>query len=250
VSERRLDMMIDLECAGGAPDGAIVSIGWCIFALDGLPNATGDTLGPVSDAAYGRIAVNVQSCLDIGMEIDERTLREFWFKQPEAVRRLWGESNAITIQQALRQVNDIYCGHCTGGRQDGYVWAYPSTYDLSILDRAYELSGTERKFGRKDYLCSRSVMKGIGYRRTDEKIPEKWREKHLPEKDAVRQVIQLQLALNPDWRQVSTNVVMRLPHTITHDQVEFRPLRNGSGSAHTDFANAVEAEARRLFGKE
>lgn len=36
------------------------------------------------------------------------------------------------------------------------------------------------------------------FRRSDERVPKKWRAKHLPEADAVRQAIQLQLCLNPE----------------------------------------------------
>lgn len=195
---RRIDLMIDLECAGPAPNGAIVSIGWCAFALDGKKNSTGSKIGPVSNLAVGRIDVIVQSCIDIGMEIDSDTVG-WWFRQDPEVRALWNAPGAVPIREALRQINQRYLDNCTlGSGGPGVIWAYPSTYDLSILDRAVTLCGMKMDFGRKDYLCSRSVMKGLGYRRSDERIPARWRQKHLPENDAVRQAIQLQLCLVPE----------------------------------------------------
>lgn len=198
---RRIDLMIDLECAGPAPNGAIVSIGWCAFALDGLVNSTGEALGPVSASAVGRIDVIVESCAEIGMEIDADTVG-WWFRQDPEVRALWNAPGAVPIREALRQLNQRYIDSCTlSTAGPGLIWAYPSTYDLSILDRAITLCKMPMAFGRKDYLCSRSVMKGLGYRRSDENIPAQWRQKHLPENDAVRQAIQLQLCLCPQPRQ-------------------------------------------------
>ena len=193
---RRIDMMIDLECAGPAPNGAIVSIGYCFFALDRMKNSTEFTYGPVSDDAFGRIPVQVQSCVDIGMEIDEKTMREFWLKQPDAVRNLWGESGAVPIQQALQTLNARYQRSCFYPNKPN-VWAYPATYDLSILDRAFVLSGIQPNWGRQQYLCARSVMKGLMFDRDKVQMPLEWQVKHLPENDAVRQAIQLQACLTP-----------------------------------------------------
>lgn len=188
---RRIEMMIDLECAGPAPNGAIVSIGYCFFALEK------GTIGPLEGKdAVGRIPVQVQSCVDIGMEIDENTLREFWLKQPDEVRNLWGESGAMPIDQALYALSARYQRFKFDGNYLN-IWAYPATYDLSILDRAFVLAKVARPFGRQQYLCARSALKGIGFDRSTVVIPEKWSTKHVPELDAVRQAIQLQVALQP-----------------------------------------------------
>jgi hypothetical protein len=188
---RRIEMMIDLECAGPAPNGAIVSIGYCFFALER------GTIGPLEGKdCVGRIPVQVQSCVDIGMEIDENTMREFWLKQPDEVRALWGESGAVPIDQALRTLSARYQQNKFG---DNYlnIWAYPATYDLSILDRAFVLCKLRPSWGRQQYLCARSALKGIGFDRSTVVIPEQWSTKHVPELDAVRQAIQLQTGLQP-----------------------------------------------------
>lgn len=190
---RRLDIMLDLETAGPAPDGAIVSIGWCVFDRDRGP------LGPVPGYEPRRVDVIVESCLDIGMVIDPDTVK-WWLSQEAEVRRLWNAPGAVPIREALR-VFAAEFAKLDAASPSGHsplIWAYPATFDLSIFDRAYQLAEMPKGFDRRTYACSRSVMKALGYRRSDERVPKQWRAKHLPEADAVRQAIQLQLCLNPE----------------------------------------------------
>lgn len=190
MSDRvQTDMMIDLECAGPAPDGAIVSIGFCLFTLPYDANLIEPKI-----LHQGRIPVDVQSCLDIGMKIDAKTMGEFWFKQPEEVRNLWGEPHASGIHEALGRLNRLYVSSTYSMIDRANVWAYPATYDLSILDRAYVLSGKAPAWGRQHLLCARSAVKALGYDRNTAVIPPEFQSKHLPENDAVRQAIQLQQA--------------------------------------------------------
>lgn len=198
MADRRLDLMIDLECAGPAPHGAIVSIGWCCFSLDGKMNSTGTALGPASNDSFGRYDVIVESCVEIGMKIDPDTIK-WWLNQDPEVRRLWNPPGAIPVHDALRKLTHEY-SRLSVGQPGSMLWAYPATYDLSILDYAITLSGITKAFDRRHYGCSRSVMKALGYRRSDELVPPQWRTKHLPENDAVRQAIQLQLCMNPGLR--------------------------------------------------
>lgn len=186
----RLDLMIDLECAGKAPDGAIVSIGWCVFDRDGK------VVGPYGPMCHGRIDVIVDSAVDKGMKLDADTIA-WWFKQEPSTRRLWNAPGAKPLDDALRSLAQVWYDRCQPNPAAGWVWAYPATYDLTILDRAYSLCGFRTPWERKNLMCSRSVMKALGFKRDGVGVPEQWRRKHDPEADAVRQVIQLQRCLNP-----------------------------------------------------
>lgn len=189
-------MMIDLETAGPAPDGAIVSIGWCAFDINAVKK------GPQGNGfAYGRINVNVASSVAAGMKLDPSTIGDFWLKQDTLVRNLWNAEDAKRLDVALVMLREEYGSRCERSPKPGLLWAYPATFDLTILDRAYELTGVARPFRAwQDYCCSASVMKGLELRR-DESLKKRFPSlmaKHLPEIDAARQAVELQYALNPD----------------------------------------------------
>lgn len=203
MNHRRLDMMIDLETAGPAPDGAIIAIGWCIFDRDASAMFGKEEYGVLD---CGRICVDTATCLDIGMGYDADTLR-WWMQQEPPVQALWTAKDRVSLSAALDTLNNRYYDSCMLGAEPGFVWAYPSTFDLSIIMRAYDLTGVKPAFHRKHLMCARSVMKAMGYRREDERIPGVTKllanderelfigEKHLPEQDAIRQAIQLQHCL-------------------------------------------------------
>lgn len=202
---KKLDLMLDIEAAGPAPDGAIVSIGWATF--DRLARRPEDTAPGTPSCpcyhvpAYGRIAIDVQSCLNIGMKIDPDTVR-WWLEQPEEIRQLWRKcdsASAYHIGDALLMLQKIWQEQCDlsiTGEPESLVWAYPSVFDLGIIHFAACECGI-KPWTWKVHSCSRSVMKALDYRRKDEQVPECFREQHKPELDAARQAIQLQMALHP-----------------------------------------------------
>lgn len=200
-----IQIMLDIETAGPAPDGAIVSIGFAIFTLDGD--------GPIRS---GRFDVDVQSCVDVGMKLDPDTIA-WWLRQDPPVRALWSSPKRRVLKEALTLLHTvIWETERLGNRTP--IWAYPATFDLTIIDRAFVLCGYDGiRPRRQDYMCSRSVMKALGYRRNDKCVPSEWRRKHDPEADAVRQVYQLQDCIR--WNKETKECTKSTTPTTTTSEV-------------------------------
>lgn len=181
-----IHMMVDLETLGPAPDGAIVSIGWCAFRMTGLVDYA-------PDGYYGRILVDVNDCVDKGMVIDPDTVA-WWSRQSDEVRAMLRDQPRLPLLQALVELGGLYKKLCEEPDHEdtGIMWAYPANFDLAILDRAQMLCKYRMGVSRTKYGCARSVMKFLSYDRSKAPVPQCWVDaKHMPEADAVRQALQL-----------------------------------------------------------
>ena len=123
-------VMLDLETAGRAPNGAIIAIGAVCFNAAGVL----DTFAAQLDFT--------QSVRD-GGTIDPDTIK-WWLEQDSAVRtRMFGGKEEPAA--ALRRFFSWYEG--TGAKR---IWANGTTFDMPILETAFVRAGLNPPYRYKD----------------------------------------------------------------------------------------------------
>jgi len=111
--------MIDIETLGREPGCSIVSVGCCRFDT----REVGETF---------EASVSLTSCQEHGLEIDAETL-EWWLSQSsEAREQLLGGDD---LPEVLRELNQFL-------RDADEVWANSPSFDLAILEAAFNHCGT------------------------------------------------------------------------------------------------------------
>lgn len=177
-----MDLMIDLETLSGfCVQGAIVSIGWCIF----------DPFGHMIHDS-GRIDVDAQTSIGAGMVADWKTI-QWWFKQCKEVRDLACKTGD-DIRTALQAINYVYsANNCA------CVWGYPATYDLAVLESASHLTKVGLAWDRRAHRDALTIynLLGRGDRQGAKRAVSHSIKgvKHDPEYDARRQAMQVQVML-------------------------------------------------------
>jgi len=132
MTERYTDLSIDLETLGTHPDAVITQIGLCPFNA-----STGEIGKPI------KIAVEPQSCLDLGMTVTWPTIA-WWLKQNEKARLGMATQQGVLLQDALRVTsafieNHMYPGFCP--------WGFGATFDVSLMESAYRRCKLEVPWG-------------------------------------------------------------------------------------------------------
>lgn len=132
--------MIDLETLGVGPRAAILTIGWAYFDTDNFE------VGP-----SGKIQVDVQSCIERGMVVNDSTFR-WWLQQSDEAR------SALQTQEApqIDDVLELFRSELIG-RDIKYVWGNGANFDISILETAYELCKIEAPWEFYNVRCYRTV---------------------------------------------------------------------------------------------
>lgn len=123
--------MIDLETMGKAVNSAFVSLGAVVFEKHG------DSVAVTEDRTFYR-NVDLQSCLDLGMEIDGSTVY-WWLRQSDGARK------AICVQpQPITQVLSDFAVWYKRWCHDRYkddVWSHGATFDIPMVAEAYHKAG-------------------------------------------------------------------------------------------------------------
>lgn len=147
------DLMIDIETMGTSPKGALISIGAIFFDLEG------EETGPIFE-----MPIDLQTSVEIGMQIDAPTV-EWWFKQsPEAISQ-WLVESPVSIITALSEFIKWY-GRRTLDLRKPYVWANAPTFDLEILRYAFKCCGMSAPWHFRQERCVRTLVglsKDLGY---------------------------------------------------------------------------------------
>ena len=114
--------MIDLETLSTKSNAVILSIGACYF------NPYNQTVGDVFHQH-----IDIQSCLNNGMDISASTLT-WWIGQNMKARKtlINGQKDSKHLSNALLNLSNFILGDCR-------VWGNGSTFDITILETAYEL---------------------------------------------------------------------------------------------------------------
>lgn len=113
-------VMIDIETLGRSPGCVIVAIGACRFDVQEVGETFEADISPTS-------------CQDFGLTIDAETL-EWWLTQgPEARKQLMGgDGLADALADFNRFISDA-----------DELWANSPSFDLEILDAAFEACGVD-----------------------------------------------------------------------------------------------------------
>lgn len=128
------DVVLDLETVGTSAGCGILSIG--ATTLDGTRNFY--------------IAVDIQSCYNIGLYADTDTLA--WWRKQSMEARKEAFSGTIKIEVALREFTEWY-------RQVGAtaIWGNGADFDLSILADAYGACEMVQPWKYSESRCYRTV---------------------------------------------------------------------------------------------
>lgn len=118
------DVMLDLETLGTSSSAAILQIGAVFF-------------DPRSDelAAGGfEVTVDLQSCLDAGLQVDGATVY-WWLKQSDVAR-------AAVTQPSMRLPPALLAlGQYLSREPEVRLWSHGAAFDVPILEGAYRACG-------------------------------------------------------------------------------------------------------------
>ncbi len=119
-------LMIDLETMGNGSNSVICSIGAVEFNLD---------TGELGKEFYEK--VSIQSCLNIGLQVDGSTI-EWWLQQSEKARMELVTGKRLDIAIVLSSFQYFMS---TIDGMNVQVWGNGARFDLGILQDAYRKSG-------------------------------------------------------------------------------------------------------------
>lgn len=132
-------VMIDLETLGVKTDAVIISIAAVKF----------DPVSGMTEEPFFS-AVDIQSCLDIGLRIESGSLR-FWLNQPAEIREVSMPEDAKYLEHALDWL-DLYVEGCT------QFWAYGPMFDIAKLDYVYEKMSRRPVWTYRQPRCVRTIL--------------------------------------------------------------------------------------------
>ena len=129
------DVMIDIETAGTKPGCVILSIGAC-------------TLVDEPNEFY--IRIDPQSSREIGLSISAQTMA-WWNKQPRETRDE-AFSGDVNVREALFEFSDwlLQLGEIR-------VWGNGASFDVPILEAAYEKCGIKIPWKYTQSMCYRTM---------------------------------------------------------------------------------------------
>ena len=133
--------MVDIETLGLEPGCIVLSIGAVYFDKDGLYNEF-----------YRNI--DMESCDDIGLEVEVSTLQWWLEQEKEAQECLIG---GVPIEEALYDLKDF----CEDVQE---VWANSPSMDCSVLEAAYEAVDMNEPWEYHEERCFRTLENMSGGR--------------------------------------------------------------------------------------
>ena len=132
--------MLDLETMGTSVNSAIVSIGAVEFS---------EGLG-ITDRFY--VNIDLQSCMDKGMEINAKTLM-WWMKQSDEARKsLTGDT--IPLRDALKSFREWV----VKGNENVQIWGNGSDFDNAMISNAYSKFNATQPWNYWDNRCYRTLV--------------------------------------------------------------------------------------------
>lgn len=133
------NVMLDLETMGNGANAAIVAIGAVRFDRGAEP----------FDPFY--VIVDVNSCLDVGLQIDFSTVI-WWIKQGDGAKEIFKETG-VPLREALSRFTR-WVG------KDALVWGNGAAFDNAILSNAYRRCSMKQPWDYCNDRCYRTV-KGL-----------------------------------------------------------------------------------------
>ena len=131
-------IMLDLETMSSQSNGVIVSIGAVRFDLN---------TGKHKETFYQNI--DIQSCLDIGLDVTGSTI-EWWLTQSEAARTHLLK-NQINITDALNLFSEFV-------NKEDYIWGNSARFDCGLLQNAYNKNKQDIPWDFRKERCLRTLV--------------------------------------------------------------------------------------------
>lgn len=150
-------IMIDLETMGHGYDAAITAIGAVEFSLDTYlkdPSSGGIVYENNIRRSFYRV-VDLNSSVREGGTMDASTVI-WWMKQSEEARKMF-EEPSVDIKKALKDFSEWI-----GTKLESDVWGNGATFDLVILESAYQRSGIAVPWGHRNERCYRTMNNTVG----------------------------------------------------------------------------------------
>lgn len=141
-------IMVDLETMSTNPGAAILSIGAVEFNM-----VTGDT----GKEFYCN--VDLQSCIDIGLDIEAKTIM-WWLKQSYEAREKLATTKGDLLQKALVDFGK-FVEECGG--QEVEIWGNGPTFDLTNLAIAYQKTSLAKPWNFSKERCVRTLVSQSPY---------------------------------------------------------------------------------------
>lgn len=138
-----MNCMLDLETLSTKQNAVVVSIGACLFNMDGI-----------RDEFYSVLEIDDQ--IKSGRSIDGDTLA-FWMKQSEEARQVFREFKTDTTQTLLDFGTFIH------GFYNLTVWGNGAAFDNSILSSLYSDFGVDLPWKFYNDRCYRTVKSGYSF---------------------------------------------------------------------------------------
>lgn len=146
--------MLDLETLSTKSNAVILTIGAIKITKDVINSGI---LPPLENLNTFYRRINIQSCIDIGLETDQDTIN-WWKKQkPEAIFEAIENQDRIPIKQALQEFITWF-----GLDTNEEVWAQGIDFDCVILRNAIEKCGLSIPWKFWNCRDSRTVLSLTG----------------------------------------------------------------------------------------
>ena len=128
-------VMVDLETMGTGANSAIIAIGAVVFENY-----------KVTDEFYR--VVDLQSCIDAGLEMDASTVM-WWMQQSDEARAQFNKSSN-TLQEVLEDFS-VWCP------DNAQMWGNGAAFDNVILSNAYKKCGMTQPWKFWNDMCYRTL---------------------------------------------------------------------------------------------
>lgn len=136
------DCMIDLETMGLPPNGAIVSIGACMFEIESCE------IGPTF-----KRNINLATAVRDGGVMEPGTVC-WWLTQGDDARKSILTDN-YDVRQVLAEFSDWVAEHSS--HKSVRVWGNGAAFDLTVLNSAYLRAGIKTPWRFSHERCFRTV---------------------------------------------------------------------------------------------
>lgn len=147
-------LMVDVEALGKKPGSPLVSIGAVFF-----DPATGNT-GP----EFYEV-ISLESSMACGGVPDASTII-FWLKASSEARAEIVMDDAITMSDALQQLDDFITKNASNGKDSVQVWGNGATYDNVLLAESFDRAGIPcpwKFWNNRDVRTIVELGKAVGY---------------------------------------------------------------------------------------
>ncbi|HEE9791092.1 TPA: 3'-5' exoribonuclease [Enterobacter soli] len=147
-------LMLDVEALGKKPGSPLVSIGAVFF-----DPATGNT-GP----EFYEV-ISLESSMACGGVPDASTII-FWLKASSEARSEIVIDSAITLSDALQQLDDFITANASNGKDSVQVWGNGATYDNVLLAESFDRAGIPcpwKFWNNRDVRTIVELGKAVGY---------------------------------------------------------------------------------------